>query len=87
MKRRLGIAALSLMVSADFVWADMGGMDPSQDPMVFKHLDSDQNGKVSRQEAQSMTGLVLGFDAADRDRDGQLDPAELAVALPQIDGE
>ena len=88
MRGLLGIAALSLTVVAGPIWAaGMGGMDPTRDPMVFKQLDRDQNGMVSRAEAQSMTGLVQGFDIADRDRDGQLNPAELATALPQSGGE
>ncbi len=87
MKEPFGIAALSLMTVANAAWAGMWGMDPARDPMVFKQLDSDQNGTVSRAEARSITGLVQGFDAADRDRDGQLNPAELAAALPQVGGE
>jgi hypothetical protein len=62
--------------------AEVEDLSVADDPMVFKRLDADHDGLVSRQEAQSVVGLVQAFDTADANRDRHLDPTEFAVALP-----
>ena len=83
MKSIVGYLALVLCLVSVGVWADAQSMAVAQDPMVFKKLDIDQDGLVSREEAQSIIGLVQSFETADANQDGQLDPAELANALPK----
>ena len=85
MKGLPGMLALCLL--AWDAHADLSGMDPAKDPMVFKRLDSDQNGRISRVEARPMLPMAQHFDGADRDGDGQLDPAELASALTPARGD
>ncbi len=83
MKQLVGMIALALCVVSIGVWAEAEDLAVAQDPMVFKKLDVDQDGLVSRDEAQSIIGLVQSFDSADANQDGQLNPAELADALPK----
>ena len=83
MKQLVGMVALALCVVSIGVWAEAEDLAVAQDPMVFKKLDVDQDGLVSRDEAQSIIGLVQSFDSADANQDGQLNPAELADALPK----
>ena len=82
MKILLTAGAFCLLLPMVGVQADMNSMGVAEDPMAFVNLDKDRNGSVSRDEAESIVGLSQGFDAADRNQDGALDPAELASALP-----
>jgi hypothetical protein len=50
----------------------------------MKILDPDKDGTVSKTEAEKMKGLTEVFDAADKNKDGLLDTAELATALSHI---
>jgi prophage tail gpP-like protein len=43
---------------------------------MFRHLDIDGDGFVSKAEAAGFAGVTLGFDRADRNRDGKLSFAE-----------
>lgn len=45
---------------------------------AFRALDLDGDGKVALSEAAGNAGVVMGFDRADRNRDGQLDRGEFA---------
>lgn len=46
---------------------------------TMQQLDTNQDGRVSRAEAQRDTALSKRFDAIDANRDGVLDAAELAA--------
>lgn len=83
MKQLVGYVALVLCVVCVGAWAEAQDMAVAEDPMVFKNLDSNQDGLVSRAEAKSVIGLEQSFDTADANQDGQLDPNELANALPK----
>ncbi len=87
MKTFLTVVGLGLGLSSGMVMADAQGLAVADDPMVFKNVDANHDGYVNRDEAQSIVGLEQGFDSADANKDGQLDPAEFAVALPRSDSE
>lgn len=44
----------------------------SKTPRIFEQLDTNQDGKVSQQEAQVSPALVKGFDKIDTNQDGFL---------------
>ena len=50
----------------------------------MKTLDTDNDGTLTKAEAGKMKGLAEGFDAADKNKDGVLDGAELTVAMTQM---
>lgn len=74
MKRLAGVLLSCLAVaqaSADpVVSVDRHGL------VAFVHLDSDNNGYVSRVEARSISRVERAFDRADTNRDGLLDKGE-----------
>ncbi len=51
-------------------------------PLKFGNIDSDQDGYVSKAEADSLSGLELNFDVADANQDGQLNEQEFTNAIP-----
>lgn len=46
---------------------------------AFKAADVNGDGKVSRDEARQVTGLMEQFDTCDKNKDGMLEPAEFAT--------
>jgi EF hand domain-containing protein len=50
--------------------------DASEKEAMFRYLDIDGDGFVSKAEAAGNEAATLGFDRADRDRDGKLSFAE-----------
>jgi hypothetical protein len=50
--------------------------DASEKEAMFRHLDIDGDGFVSKAEAAGYEKVTLGFDRADRNRDGKLSFAE-----------
>ena len=50
--------------------------DASEKEAMFRYLDIDGDGFVSKAEAAGNEKATLGFDRADRDRDGKLSYAE-----------
>ena len=49
---------------------------PSDKQEIFRHLDFDGDGFVSKAEAAGHEQVTVGFDRADRNRDGKLSLAE-----------
>ena len=47
----------------------------------FASLDTDANGMISKQEASKSEEVVLAFNAADADKDGNLSPEEYKSLL------
>lgn len=45
---------------------------------TFEAVDSDKDGKISRQEASAFSALEVTFDNADANKDGTLDAGELS---------
>ncbi len=87
MKTILTVVGLGLGLASGMAAADAQSLAVADDPMVFKKVDADHDGYVNREEAQSIVGLEQGFDIADANKDGQLYPAEFAVALPRTGSE
>lgn len=56
-----------------------GGSGTGSPSMAFKRLDTNQDGKISREEAARATGMSDRFDQMDQDRDGQLSSEEFAA--------
>lgn len=56
-----------------------GDMDAS-----FKKADSDNNGLISKQEADRISGLPAVFDKYNPDRDGTLDWNEFTAAMQSV---
>jgi EF hand len=50
----------------------------------MKTLDTDNDGTLTKAEAGKMKGLTEGFDAADKNKDGTLDTAELTAAMSHM---
>jgi EF hand len=77
------VASVLLLLSAV---ASRAGEDavtkPSTDPQeLMKQLDRDNDGAVSKAEAQKLRSLDAMFDKADTNHDGKLDVQELSKAL------
>ena len=82
MKKLLLVTALSF--SASFAHAAeapaAGTMEAA--PATFSEIDSDKDGKISRQEASSFSAVELEFDRADANKDDALDIQEFAETKP-----
>jgi Ca2+-binding EF-hand superfamily protein len=77
MKCRGLIVAVALAVAAP-AWAQQPvAPEAKPAPTIPLRLDTDGDGKVSRQEASSHPRLGTSFDALDADKDGVLSPEEL----------
>jgi len=50
----------------------------SSDPTSFQQVDSDRDGRISRQEAAAFSALEARFEAADANGDGALSAEEFA---------
>jgi hypothetical protein len=59
--------------------AEVGVTQP-QDSAVYRKLDADRDGFLSRAEVRELEGYDKAFTEADRDRDGRLSPAESITA-------
>ena len=53
----------------------------------FEQVDTDENGLITKQEAQSFAAVELIFDAADTNKDGALDAGEFSHAQPAGEAE
>jgi EF hand len=51
---------------------------PDTAAVVFKRLDANQDGRISRDEAARMPALAERFDQLDKDKDGFLSAEEFA---------
>ena len=68
------VVVLALVVAQSF--ADSTVSVDAQGFVAFHHIDSDNNGYVSRVEARSVVVVENAFDSADANRDGLLDSGE-----------
>ena len=50
-------------------------------PALFKHLDTDTDGKVSKQEAVHLPGVAMRWQALDRNNDGALNRDEFIAGF------
>ncbi len=58
---------------------------PSKDVTShMKSMDTDGDGAISKAEAGKMKGMAEGFDAADANKDGQLNAGEFATCMAQM---
>ena len=60
--------------------AQAGGLPRQVQSTGLQKLDADRDGYVSRDEVRALDGYEKGFDEADRNRDGRLDPTEAITA-------
>jgi len=63
---------LDTSASAGGTTAKRGPIPASDKEGIFKNLDIDGDGSVSRSEAAGNEPVTVGFDRADRNRDGKL---------------
>ena len=70
------LAAICLSVAAWYAFHESS--EPG--PVSFMDLDSNRDGRISRQEVQSFDEVRRMFDRADTNEDGWLDVPELAKA-------
>lgn len=73
MRRTLALLSLIVMASAQ------AGEGPPAGKPGGARVDANKDGIVTREEAQTHPRLSAGFDAADTNRDGQLDAAEMSA--------
>jgi len=79
---RWTLAVASIVVAVAAQAGDMHPMHPAgQGP------DANNDGLVTREEAKSCPRLAESFDAADKNKDGQLDQAELTAHHEAMHGE
>lgn len=73
MKQIILLSALSIMTAAVNAEPGQAVKDPS-----FNQIDADQNGMISKSEAEFSKTLPAVFDQADTNQDGMLDSDEFA---------
>ncbi len=56
--------------------AKSGSASLTENEKTFREFDRNSDGYVSKDEVSSSKALAEGFEAADKDHDGKLDPAE-----------
>jgi len=72
MMKKHVLTALALMMVAGLAWAGSGKVS-------FKDLDTNHDGKISREEANKSPDVSSKFTQADANKDGKLDAAEFAA--------
>jgi EF hand len=72
MMKKHVLTALALMMVAGLAWAGSGKVS-------FQDLDTNHDGKISREEANKSPDVSKKFTRADTNRDGKLDAAEFAA--------
>jgi Ca2+-binding EF-hand superfamily protein len=78
MKKLIIITAVGLSIPF-LAQADNAAMLSSEASVpAFEAVDTDKDGKITRQEASSFSALEITFDSADSNKDGVLDADELA---------
>jgi len=82
MKKLLLVTALSFSASFAHAEAPAAGTMDTAPAATFSEIDSDKDGKISRQEASSFSAVEISFDNADANKDGALDIQEFAGTQP-----
>jgi hypothetical protein len=76
MKSAATCFALLVMICAACDLGHAQGARPELKPVAFATLDTNKDGKISRQEALAAPDLYDAFDALDLNHDGFLSPTE-----------
>jgi|HubBroStandDraft_1064217.scaffolds.fasta_scaffold791363_1 hypothetical protein len=76
MKSAQKCLAILVMVLGAFDLGYAQSARPELKPVAFATLDTNQDGKISRQEALAAPDLYDAFDSLDLNHDGFLSPAE-----------
>jgi hypothetical protein len=81
----LGLAAAG-QAFAQSTAAKPGAGTRTDAATLIKQADANGDGRLDRQEAQTIAGLTERFDAVDTDRDGAISLQELTVAMTRPAG-
>jgi Ca2+-binding EF-hand superfamily protein len=84
MKTNALFLAVAMTFSSGVVLANEGGSHKGD---KFQDLDKDQDGRISREEAQSSPRMAEKFDSLDTNQDGYVTRAEKEAAKPQKNNE
>ncbi len=76
MKSAMKWCAFLLMILGACALGYAQGAKQELKPVAFATLDTNKDGKISRQEARAAPDLADAFDALDTNHDGFLSPAE-----------
>ena len=76
--KKIALLTTLCLAAAWYAFSVHESSDPG--PVSFMDLDSNRDGRISRQEVQSFDEVRRIFDRADTNEDGWLDVPELARA-------
>jgi hypothetical protein len=83
MRRFVAIAAASLALSGAALAGDVDPKATSQLP-AFSEMDANQNGLISRDEAERIEAVKEQFSQVDSDKDGNLTLAEYQKTYQKV---
>ena len=87
MKEIMMITVLSLAAPFAYAETPAGGAATESTSVSFTQVDSDRDGMISKQEAQSFAAVEVVFDDADANKDGALDNQEFSGIQTSTDAE
>ncbi|MFY9511802.1 MAG: EF-hand domain-containing protein [Rubrivivax sp.] len=77
----IGLSAAAFGIQAQGSTPSGGGLDSKQVAAAFKRVDTNQDGKLSREEAARLPAVAERFEALDKDRDGALTMDEFSAGF------